>query len=307
MKKISVGLLILLFLLSCDLSTSLGPTEESSDMSATVNSIMTTFPTIDSLPTKKPTSQATLLAPIPLLQTPGSGTTFPTLDQSAPQTTLTVMSASSQTTGISQTITVTPTITPTFMPEDPRSMLGPPSWNDNYANGNNWPQGNDQFTSVIFSDGFMKLTALTDTDGWRLTYPNLKNFYLEANFQTGDCKTTDHFGIIFRVPDISLANQGYFYGIQCDGKYFLKVFAENLMTSIVYAKTSSAILPGKDVVNRLGIMAEDDQLSLFVNGTLVKEVSDTHFERGGFGIFIGSDAVKNLTVWVDEINYWSLP
>ncbi|MGB8253411.1 MAG: family 16 glycoside hydrolase, partial [Anaerolineaceae bacterium] len=188
------------------------------------------------------------------------------------------------------------------------STLGPPSWIDTYANGNNWPQGNDQFTSVAFDSGFMKLTALTNTgDGWRLTYPTLNNFYLEAKFQTGNCEQSDHFGIIFRVPDINTANQGYFYGIQCDGKYFLKVFAENKMTSIVYAKASTSIFPGKDVVNRLGIMAEGDKLSLYVNGTLVKEISDTHFERGGFGIFVGSDVVKNLTVWVDEIAYWSLP
>lgn len=153
----------------------------------------------------------------------------------------------------------------------------------------------------------MKLSALTDQDGWRLTYPTLTNFYLEANVQTSECEKSDHFGIIFRVPDIKAANQGYFYGIQCDGKYFLKVFAENLMTSIVYAKANSAILTDQNAVNRLGIMAEQDQLTLYINGVKVNQITDTHFLSGGFGIFVGSDETKNLTVSVDEIAYWSLP
>jgi hypothetical protein len=297
MKKYLSILLVILVLLGCDLSTSIVPTEASEDMAATVNSIMTDFPTIESLPTKEPTSQPTLLAPIPSFQTTIFGTIQPTAGQGTPQLTLSTVAA----------ITMTPTITPTFLPEDPRLTLGPPSWIDSYANGNNWPQGSDKYTSVLFENGTMKMTALTDTDGWRLTYPNITNFYLEAKFQTGTCEKTDHFGIIFRVPDISAANQGYFYGIQCDGKYFLKVFAENVMTSIVYAKTSIAIVTGKDSVNRLGIMAEGDKLSLYINGVLVKEINDTHFTRGGFGIFVGSDFVKNLTVSVDEIAYWSLP
>ncbi len=308
MKKFSILIIVVFLLLACDLSTSLAPTEDSSDMSATVNSIMTEFPTIESLPTKKPTSQATLLAPIPLVQTPGVGTLYPTLEQQGAQTTLSTTGTAYQPTyGPSSTITITPSITPTFLPEDPRSTLGPPSWIDNYANGNNWPQGIDQYTSVAFESGFMKLTALTDTDGWRLTYPNIVNFYLEAKIQTTDCQGTDHFGIIFRVPDINAADQGYFYGIQCSGKYFLKVFADKQMTSIIYPKSNSAILPGKNVANRLGIMAEGDKISLYVNGMLVNEITDTHFARGGFGIFIGSDVVKNLTAWVDEIAYWSLP
>jgi hypothetical protein len=306
MKKYLSILLVILVLLSCDLSTSIVPTEASEDMAATVNSIMTDFPTIESLPTKEPTSQPTLLAPIPSLQTTISGTIQPTVGQGTPQLTpVTTISGTLQSTVAA--ITMTPTITPTFLPEDPRTTLGPPSWIDTYANGNNWPQGADKYTSVLFENGTMKMTALTDTDGWRLTYPNITNFYLEANFQTGVCEKTDHFGIIFRVPDISAANQGYFYGIQCDGKYFLKVFVENVMTSIVYAKVSTAIATGKNAVNRLGIMAEGDELSLYINGVLVKEITDTHFTRGGLGIFIGSDVVKNLTVSVDEVAYWSLP
>ena len=79
------------------------------------------------------------------------------------------------------------------------------------------------------------------------------------------------------------------------------------MTSIVYAKASPAILTETGAVNRLGVLAESEKLTLFINGTLVKEITDTHFTRGGFGIFVGSDVVPNLTVIVDEIAYWSLP
>jgi hypothetical protein len=305
MKKTISLILAFLVLMACDLSSSIVPTEQPDDMAATVNSIMTDFPTIESQPTKEPTSQPTLLAPIPSGMATFSGTFQPTGPAGTPQLTLATDVAT--TPSGTELSSPTPTITPTFIPDDPRNSLGPYSWVDTYANGNNWPQGSDKFTNTVFENGKMKLTALTDADGWRLTYPSISNFYLEASFQTLDCEKSDHFGLLFRVPDISAANQGYFYGIQCDGKYFLKVFSENLMTSIVYAKANSAILTDQSAVNRLGVMAEGDKLTLYVNGVMVKEVIDPHFTRGGFGIFVGSDVVSNLTVIVDEIAYWSLP
>lgn len=305
MKKYLLIILIILTLLACDLSTSLAPAGDNpEDMSATVNSIMTEFPTIDGVPTKQPTSQPTLMAPLPLLTE-----SFPVVTSSYPSGTF-LPDGTQIALGTDQAtlaITITPSITPTFSPEDPRSALGPPSWVDGFRNGDNWPQGSDQYTSVKFETGFMKLTALTGTDGWRLTYPNIRNFYLEASFLAEDCKQTDHFGILFRVPDIAAADQGYFYGIQCDGKYFLKVYADKVMKSLVYPKSDSNIHQGKEVVNRLGIMAEGENLSLYVNGILVKEISDAAFSQGGFGIFVGSDVVPDLTVWIDEVLYWTLP
>jgi hypothetical protein len=309
MKKSIAIILVILVLISCDLSTSIIPTEDTEDMVATVNSLMTEFPTIENQPTKKPisqpTSQPTLLAPNPSLQTKDSGTAMSTSMAGTPQVNL--ATEASGTVQATRSLTSTPTITPTFIPDDPRNSMGAYSWVDSFENGNNWPKDSDNFTSVLFENGTMKLTALADTDGWRLTYPSIENFYLEASFQTTDCEKTDHFGIIFRVPDISTANQGYFYGIQCDGKYFIRVFTENVMTSIVYPKANPAILTEDMAVNRLGIKADDDKLTLYVNGVLVKEITDTHFQRGGFGIFVGSDVVQNLTVIVDEIAYWSLP
>ena len=43
------------------------------------------------------------------------------------------------------------------------------------------------------------------------------------------------------------------------------------MTSIVYPKANDAILTDQNAVNRLGVMAEDDKLTLYVNGVMVKE------------------------------------
>ncbi|MBN2677638.1 MAG: hypothetical protein JXR32_06185 [Anaerolineaceae bacterium] len=305
MKKIIILVLLLAFLLSCDLSTSLAPEENIGDMAATVNSIMTELPTMEEIATQTEdaTSAPTLLAPVPSIDTFDVGTPQPTLHSGTAQATFDPNHGAT----IETTATMTATITPTFIPGDPRGTLGPYSWVDTYANGNNWPQGNDQYTSVVFEDGFMKLTALTDTYGWRLTYPELKNFYMEANFQTPSCQETDHYGIIFRVPDISTADEGYFYGIQCNGKYFLKVYSEKNMTSLVFAKSSLAILPGKEAVNRLGVMAVDNKITLYINGVLVKEIEDDLFSSGGFGIFVRSVVEKNLSVWVDEIAYWSLP
>ena len=91
MKKTISLILVFLVLLACDLSSSIVPTEQPDDMAATVNSIMTDFPTIESLPTKKPTSQPTLLAPIPSGQATFSGSMLPTGSAGTPQLTFQLM------------------------------------------------------------------------------------------------------------------------------------------------------------------------------------------------------------------------
>ena len=66
---------------------------------------------------------------------------------------------------------------------DPAASLGAPDWVDNLDNGNNWLTDNDAFTEIKFNGGYMKLTAITDLDGWRLSWPAPDDFYLEGKFQ----------------------------------------------------------------------------------------------------------------------------
>jgi len=219
-----------------------------------------------------------------------------------------------------ETITPSPQLTDTQVPtstagptstlpaEDVRGTLGNPTWSDPLTSGNNWPLGEDSFTRARVEDGELHMTGLTTTDGWRLTWPVVRNFYLEMTVRTGSCSGNDHYGLMARVPDRSAADHGYLFGFTCDGRYSLRAWDGEEMTSLVAPTASTAIIAGSDKVNRIGLWAKGEQLGLYANGSLLTQIEDgTYIEEGSFGIFVGARKTDEFTVHVDEIAYWDNP
>jgi uncharacterized protein YceK len=202
---------------------------------------------------------------------------------------------------------------PTVESDDPAVYLGEPAWVDEMDKPEYWPVGSDNFTSASFEDGAMKFTALSETNGWRIASTGeLANFYVETTVKMGACKDTDGFGFIFRVPKDAGYNRGYLYGITCDGRYSLRLWdgasGENgQMEWLQYYKESELISSGKDETNRIGVMAVDDRLVLFVNGEKIDEIVDERYNSGYFGLYINRDKTENLTVYVDTVQYWTDP
>jgi len=200
-----------------------------------------------------------------------------------------------------------PTPTATLVATDPALTLGNPDWVDNMNNDANWPTGFSDFTTIKFEDGFLKLTSQTDLDGWRVSWPVIEDFYLEATLQTPECEGSDHFGLMFRVPADSRAGKGYLFGITCDGRYSLRRWDGRTMQFLINRTASDAINEGADVENKLGVMARGANLALYINGEMVNEVTDSDFLEGKFGFFVGGFNVDNLSVWVDQVRYWTIP
>lgn len=178
-----------------------------------------------------------------------------------------------------------------------------------------WPTGSDQFTSATFSNGKQFVTALTGTDGWRLANPigsEFTNIYLEATTRTETCAGSDHYGLYFRVPAVHQPEQGYLFGVTCDGKFSLRKWdgtagTKGVMTWLVDWTANNAIIAGKNQTNRLGVMMIGDRLLLYANGKLLKEVHDATYASGFFGVFVGSDVTDQLTIEIDEMSYWTNP
>lgn len=195
---------------------------------------------------------------------------------------------------------------PTLADTDPTLTLGSPDWVDPMDDGDNWPTGYSDYTSIDFDEGFMKMTADTDLDGWRLSWPFLENFYLEAMLKSPTCEGYDHVGVMFRVPENADANKGYLFGITCDGRYSLRRWDGKNMYYPINWTASEAINQGSGAVNVLGVMAQDANLAFYINGQKVNEVSDNAYLEGSFGIFVGGTNTEDLAVWVDQVRYWQM-
>lgn len=208
-----------------------------------------------------------------------------------------------------------PTFTP--VPGDPRSRLGNPTSTDPMDNATAWvwPTGVDKYSETSFGGGYQTITALTNTDGWRMANPTgqpFGNIYLEATFRTTTCSGSDHYGLITRVPVVTQPTQGYLFEFTCDGKFTVRrwdgeVSPKGVMTRLVDWKADPAIATGPNQVNRMGVMMVGSRLMLYANGKLLADVQDSLFPTGNFGVLLGSQTKLNFQIQVDSMSYWLNP
>jgi hypothetical protein len=206
--------------------------------------------------------------------------------------------------------TVAPTMVPptaTMPPTDPKLSLGKPTWRDTLETGKNFGLMDSDETKVEAVNGYLVLTAKNANGfrGWTMSYPKVKDFYLEATFKTGNCSGKDHYGLVFRAT--AEYDAGYFLGITCDGHYNFTTWDKNGSTDITAYTKSTTILSGSNQINRLGVKAKGGNFYFFINGKPAGEATDQTFKDAGpFGMFIGSQKTINFTVEVDEIAYWKI-
>ena len=195
-------------------------------------------------------------------------------------------------------------------PLNPPAGLGNATWVDNFDTGTNWLLSKGTFTTATVQNGQMALTANTAADGWRITWPAVSNYYLQATETPGQCQNDDRYGLFVQVPvERNAAQTGYLFGFTCGGQYFLRRWDGGHGTYLVSPTASSAIHSGANATNQIGIAVfGDGQLALYANGQLLTQVTDTTYTgQGRFGLFAGSPTNGNFTVYIDTIAYWNLP
>lgn len=274
MLKQLIPLLILVFLLTaCGL-----PSE-------------TTLPTADLVGTQVSLVLTSTAAAIPT-QAPASPTsTQPVVETTTPT--------------FEPTATATLTASPTPL-NDPKAALGAATWTSNLDSVSSWYTEDNDYSNIRGDNGTLLLTSkqAIGYNSWSMHYHKLTNFYLEATLKTSSCSGNDLYGLIFRAPDTST---GYFYSITCDGKVGLRAFDGSEFTKVADFTPSPAILAGSNQVNRLGVLANGDNLSLYVNNQKVMDVSDSTFTSGTFGVFISSVNTPGFQISLDDLSYWTLP
>ncbi len=267
MKKIIIPSGILILLMACNFIGALNPSRNNS-ISTQVSQQLTASPIVIATQTAEPVTET----PVP------TTTEVPT---------------------------ATITFTPTLSPDDPRQNLGEPTWKEtfNKTNQNFLTIENDPNTRFAYENGSLTMTAKNTGGwtGWSMSYPKPKNFYLEGTFKTGQCSGDDRYGIVFRAPNFE---DGYFFGINCDGKYSLRIYSQK--GTLIPWTPNPAINPGSNQVNRIGILALNDRYAFYANGKLLQGTNETTFiEPGLFGVFIAAYNTPNFTVYMDEISFWN--
>lgn len=211
--------------------------------------------------------------------------------------------------------TASPTVTPTVTtpPGDPKLTLGNPGFFDTFSNGTAFglaaePYQDDAVLIKVENESMQFISNKTNGGKrWRLTSRNPLNFYLEGTFNTVSCSGDDTYGLVFRAPTYG-DGIGYYFGITCGGYFYLQSQTDSGTNSVVTWTADSNIISGSGKVNRIGVMAVNSSVKLYVNGNLVKEVIDSAIsDKGYIGAYSAAYEDPGFTVRLDEISLWTLP
>lgn len=207
-----------------------------------------------------------------------------------------------------QTPTLTPPPSPTSPAGDPKESLGNPDWVDRFDKDDNWYLYDESKSRAEIKDGKFFYTQIETRgfDEWTVSWPEIKNFYLEVSAQTPSaCSGRDRYGLLFRAPDTT---QGYLLAFSCGGEYRLHKWDGSKSTELIGWTSSTAILSGPNKINRLGVKAEGDKISVYANGVFLGEATDSSYTaENRFGLFIAAVNTPNFTIVFDDISYWKLP
>ncbi|MBI9049331.1 MAG: hypothetical protein JEZ00_07925 [Anaerolineaceae bacterium] len=305
MKKIILGLIVIFLLAGCSFFAQ-APAEEDVDLSTRVAQILTNAPTSEveaPFPVESLDPQQEMASATPTLAEEGTEEPTETSATKTPLPTMTPLPT--------DTPMPTATLPPTAIPpeSDPRLQLGDPSSTDLFKAGDQWVWvvGKDDYSSNEIKDGYMLMKTEGDSAGWRLpAVDGGSNLYIEGTFRSESCVGKDLYGIMFRVPIRSEADRGYFFGVSCDGQYKLSMWDGKISkaTTLVWFKSSDAILTGSNQTNRLGVLTQGEKMKFYINGYLVEEYNDATFPGGFFGVFIKPGGAEDFSYRLEEMSYW---
>jgi hypothetical protein len=220
-----------------------------------------------------------------------------------------------------EAVTITPTIiwfppteTPTPFPSpvvtptaDMRPNTGEIIFEDDFSSETGWTLTHSQAGNVAYGKNELTI-AIGEMNAYLFSMreePILSDFYLEITAEPNLCKGVDEYGVLFRT---SPTNDYYRFSLSCNGQIRLDRVINGQATSPQPWMLSGSVPPGAPSSSRLGIAADGEEMSFFVNGQYQFSIHDPLLSSGGVGVFARSTNNTAVTVnFSDLIVYEIIP
>jgi len=249
-------------------------------------------------PTSAPTATRTLTIP--------SATPSPTVKPSATATrvpTVTPSRTATPAATATRTSTPRPSATPTKGPTGtPTPAAGVLLYEDfasrQAAEDRGWSITTGTNVDYTWSPG--KLSVAVKQSNWiGFTWPDgeYADFAVETEAQPANANPCEY-GLVFRVSGTSDSRSYYLFGVTSAGKYHLQMKVDGVWADVdpVPDTASSAIKAGQNK-NTLGAIVQGSRISLYINRTLVKTLTeDSIADSGAVGIYAGTMDNPSATV-----------
>jgi hypothetical protein len=151
---------------------------------------------------------------------------------------------------------------------------------------------NEQLVIELADNSIMQFTTLPDF--------TFDNFVLEVDAQLLEGDLGSSYGVLFRMQDTT---RFYRFEITGDGLYMVeRRDGESGWTRFVDRWTeSTAIKQGLGSINRLRVAALGQTISLYVNGELVHQFTDTAYSSGTIALDAGTFVQPQARVAFDNL------
>lgn len=203
--------------------------------------------------------------------------------------------------------TATPVPTETTAPtqssgDEPWS--GEPDFLEDFNYGTYWDFESDQFLSKVANGKLEFVSKGTPWwSSWYTTYPEYEDGYFETTFTMPKCVGLDRFGLVIRWTE---ENDYYYMGITCDGTWgFSEYTADNKTNDLLtYQPTEALNSPAE--INRIGILADDDEFEFYINGQKVGTFNhDGLDDEGTFGFITRASSTQVFQTLIEKLEYWA--
>ena len=131
----------------------------------------------------------------------------------------------------------------------------------------------------------------------------LTNFYLEADAAQVEGPPDGEFGLVFHEVN---SDNFYLFAIRQAGAYSLWKHVDQEWEALVDWTDTDAVRTAKKATNKLGLLVEENEITLLVNDEVLTQLYDDTFGQGMIGLAAGTVDQGGLEVSFDNVSLWSL-
>lgn len=195
-------------------------------------------------------------------------------------------------TAIPPTDTPTPSPTETSTPTPRPTFTSTPAtetyviFTDNFDSACNLPTRDDADHSFKCEGGeYTMLSNKVNWNWWEFYRDRYDDVVIEVDARSFSDRPKIGYGLVFRVSDDG--NNAYMFFLYPNGTYRFSLYTRPKWNDLISVAGSSAIKTGT-AKNRLKVIAQGDQIALYINDTFLNTITDPTLSRGRLGFVIYS-------------------
>ena len=214
--------------------------------------------------------------------------------------------------GISNTTSIETPVSPVPTTSSPKTTLKPEDTESSHGytrtdyftdKTSGWGTSDNDVAMRYYSQGEYHIIQKGEDSKELALYGNdAKNFVAEVKTRLDSGPLTGQYGLIFRFSD----DDYYSFGINGRGWFTVQKQIDGKVYDLI-PLTETYILNKGYVTNTLGIKADGNTLTMYINGKMVRAISDTSLTHGDVGLFVSrlseKGYVKEQAVHVSFDNF----